>query len=252
MAEDIQPQPVTQPERPKVQLFAGARANKGYVLKASLLALAFWLLQFLYQFFAFSAGDVTLSLIRSFAFSGASLIGLALVVGPLARLTKYNFIVHRRSIGVWGFTFIIMHFFAVMALAFNFNQALLFWDFNPFINFLLFGFGAYWLFMPLYLTSTDWATQKLGYKNWKRLHRLAYPGYILAMLHYTQVNPQALQSAPGYLLLLVTGLAIVLQVAGFVKTISRSKNRKDLLIGLAIIALGLLLAWASYSGMFKG
>jgi len=47
----------------------------------------------------------------------------------------------------------------------------------------LFGFGAYFLTLPLLLTSNSLSLQLLGSKNWKRLHALVYPLLLLALFH---------------------------------------------------------------------
>jgi len=45
------------------------------------------------------------------------------------------------------------------------------------------GFLAYFLTLPLLLTSNIWANRVLGGKNWKRLHRLVYPLLFFALFH---------------------------------------------------------------------
>lgn len=47
----------------------------------------------------------------------------------------------------------------------------------------LFGFGAYFLTLPLLLTSNNLSMRLLGGKNWKRLHTLVYPLLFLALFH---------------------------------------------------------------------
>lgn len=45
------------------------------------------------------------------------------------------------------------------------------------------GFLAYFLTLPLLLTSNTLANKVLGGKNWKRLHRLVYPLLLLTLFH---------------------------------------------------------------------
>ncbi|MBP9728014.1 MAG: ferric reductase-like transmembrane domain-containing protein [Candidatus Moranbacteria bacterium] len=45
------------------------------------------------------------------------------------------------------------------------------------------GLLAYFLTLPLLVTSNAWANRVLGGKNWKRLHRLVYPLLLLALFH---------------------------------------------------------------------
>jgi len=242
---------VLPPETPAVitkpKIFAGIGKNKRYVIVASFLVLLFWFIQFVYQY-EFLSVNTQSSLIRSFALTGATLISIALMIGPIARFwPRRNYIIHRRTLGVWGFTFIIMHAFTVIYYIFNFDISAIFFDLNPYVNPVIFGIIAFLLFLPLYLTSTDWAVMKLGFKKWKAVHRLIYFGYIFAILHFLLVNPPFLQNYARGLLLVVTVAALILQVAGFVKTISKSKNKKAALAGIIIIAVGaMLLYWAFF------
>lgn len=228
-------------------IFQEILGKKTYILKSSLVALAFWLAQFLYQFYLLTPGDVKYSLIRSFGITGATLISLALILGPLAKLTRYNYLIHRRAVGVWGFTFVIMHTFVILAYVLNWNPLLIFSTLNPWANPVIFGSIAFVLFLPLYATSTNWAVRKLGYPRWKNLHRLIYFAYLASVLHYTQVNPLALENLPGYLLRIITVLAIGMQIAGFIKVSMQTKNKKHIVIGSLIILSALaMLAYAFF------
>ncbi len=229
------------PPKLQIKLFAGAKRNWKYVLKASALALGFWILQFLYLFFFVVSNQTETALIRSFAFAGATLISAALIIGPMARISKYQWVSHRRTVGVWGFTFIIMHFLSVLAYVFKFNAAAIFQSTNPFANPVLFGLAAFWLFVPLYVTSTDWAIIRLGAQNWKNVHRLIYFGYILSVLHYTLTNPTALDSLSGYLLMLVTLGALLLPTIVFLQTIAKTKSKKAMLLGGIVLLFALIL-----------
>ncbi len=230
-----------------MEWFEGARKDWKYVLKVSLAFLAFWLLQFLYHFFALST-PLALSLLRASAFSGASLIGIALILGPLAQWSPtHNFVVHRRLFGVWGFLFIAWHMWLAVSFFFGGNPQNIFFDLNPFSNPALFGAFSFWLLLPLFLTSTDWAVQKLGFFKWKSIHRLVYPAYIFAMLHFLTINPLALQNISGWLLLAVTLAAILLQVSAFFRfVIVRKKFGLNFWIGLAIILFGLALFYVAF------
>ncbi len=51
-------------------------------------------------------------------------------------------------------------------------------------QFLLVGFIALTLMLPLAVTSTNAMIRKLGSVRWKLLHRLAYVAAILGVVHY--------------------------------------------------------------------
>ena len=227
---------VMTPEKREVHLFAGARKELKYVLFASALALIFWLLQFANQYLFLIPGELEGSILRSFALSGATLISLALIIGPLRTLLpKYNFLVHRRTVGVWGFTFIIMHFITVTAFLFDFDLSRLLWNSNPLANPLLFSIGSFPVFVAMWATSTDWAVQKLSFKRWKFLHRFVFLAYIGAVAHYSLINPELLYNPAGYLLIGVTILALGLELGAYVKTVNRKGFGKGGVIGLLII-----------------
>jgi len=50
--------------------------------------------------------------------------------------------------------------------------------------FVIAGFAALLLLLPLAITSTDAWVRRLGYARWKALHRLAYAAAGLAVLHF--------------------------------------------------------------------
>lgn len=231
-----------------VRLFEGAQKNIKYVIKAVLLGMLFWLLQFAFQYIALAPNTIETSLIRSFAFTGATLIGISFLIGPLFTLfPRYNFIFHRRTFGVIGFGFILLHIFSVSSFVFAGNIMAAYATLDPFTNPLVFGGMAQFIFLLLFVTSTDWALVKLKNKNWKTIHRLGYFAYIFAILHFTLTNPPALATPPGYLLTLVTILAVVFQVAGFAKTISKQKKAMPAIIGALIILFGLVLFWLAFN-----
>ncbi len=214
--------------------------------QTSILAVVFWLLQFLYQYFSFSNGDIGASLVRSFAFTAATLIGIALLVSPLALFTKLNYIRHRRTLGDWGVTFVIMHFIAVLFFYFAWDVSQIFQNLDPFTNLWLMGFISMLVFLPVYVSSSRLVAMKLG-RRWKNVQRLSYPAYILAIVHYIGINPAAMATIPGYLLILVTGLVLLLQFLGFLKRIKQTKDKKSIIWGIAIILFAIVLLF--YSGL---
>ena len=178
------------------------------------------MLQFVYQYFFLIPGEFGGSLLRSFALSGATLIGTALMIGPLRTIfPRYNFVRHRRTVGVWGFTFVIMHFLSVITFLFKFDLPGLFWHPNPFANPILFAVFSFPIFTAMWAISADWAVAKLSFKRWKALHRLVFLAYISAMLHFSLINPELLLNPAGYLLISMTVLALVLETSAFVKTV---------------------------------
>ncbi|MEW6035106.1 MAG: FAD-dependent oxidoreductase [Candidatus Micrarchaeota archaeon] len=229
-------------------LFEGARKNIAYVLKASALALVFWSLQFLYQFFLALPGQAERAIILASSFSGATLIAVALMLGPVAVLwPKLNFTAHRRSFGVWGFTFIICHATAA-SLFYGLIPDALLANLNPYENPIVFGALAFSLFLPIYLTSTDWAVARLGFRNWKAVHRLVYLAFLFATLHYATINPDLFWSASKILLMAATAAAYALELAAYFRTITKKPSLWAILYGGGLVAFGAILLYLAFLG----
>lgn len=229
-----------------VKLFEGAVRNWKFVLKFLLFSIVFWFLQFAYQFYVLDPGNFSTALIRSFAFSGATFIGLALLCSVFFKFkpmyAKYWYV--RRSLGVTGFFFIIGHVLSVILFVFMGDLFQIFYSLNPFENPLILGTIGFVVFLAMALTSTDWALQKLGGPKWKALHRLVYFGYFFSVAHFLKTNPPALFNPAGYLLFLVTLLALGGELYWFVKIAGKNKfSTLGAKIGFLVILLYLVLAY---------
>lgn len=199
----------------------------GSLLRFTVVAVAFWALQYAAQRFWLSPGDAPGAFIRAAAFSGATLIGLALLSSAVFKWFP-PLSVHwrlRRRLGVAGVIAIVMHASAVMRFYFNYDPKLAFATLDPFMNPVVFGAIAYPLFLVMALTSTDWAYDKLGAKRWKSIHRVAYVAYWAAVLHFMTVNPSVLASAPGALLLAVTAAALFGQLFWYLRIAGKRRFR---------------------------
>lgn len=109
---------------------------------------------------------------------------LSLCITPIRRLTGWNqIVVTRRSLGLFGFMYAMIHF----SIYFVFDRAL---NVDSTIEeittrtFLLIGFIAVVLMIPLAITSTNGMIRRLGAKAWKWLHRLTYVVVTLGVLHF--------------------------------------------------------------------
>jgi sulfoxide reductase heme-binding subunit YedZ len=75
-------------------------------------------------------------------------------------------------------------------------------------RFIIMGFSAWLLLLPLAATSTTWAIRKLGGKRWNRLHKLVYFAAICGIIHYWwQVKPGVLTPMRFTIVLFVLLLA---------------------------------------------
>jgi ferredoxin-NADP reductase/DMSO/TMAO reductase YedYZ heme-binding membrane subunit len=145
--------------------------------------------------------------IRTTGLVGLVLITSSLLVTPVRELTGWSrAIAMRRGLGVVGFGYLVLHVLVFFLLD---RQASLSSTVHEIATrrYLWFGTGALLLMIPLAATSTDAMVRRLGATAWKRLHRLAYPIAIGAVVHYYLLvksdvtQPLAFAAAIGALLL---------------------------------------------------
>lgn len=185
----------------------------------------FWLFEFAIEYYWLTKNNIQLSLIRSFALSGTTIIGASLFSSSVFKWFPKTG-VHwriRRYLGVSGFVLIFFHVFTAMKFIFNFNVKAIYYSLNPFINPLIFGAIAYPIFFVMAITSTDWMVKKLTPRVWKFIHRFVYIAYMSTVFHFILTNPQALNNLLGYLLYAITTLALFGQLFWFFK-IAGKKN----------------------------
>jgi len=109
---------------------------------------------------------------------------ISLAVTPARRITGLNWLVRfRRMLGVFAFFYGSLHLMTYVAFDRFFNFRSIPGDIarRPFIAV---GMTAFFLMLPLAITSTDKMVKRLGGKRWARLHRIVYLSGICAVLHY--------------------------------------------------------------------
>jgi len=112
------------------------------------------------------------------------LLVLTLAVTPLARLPRLELVKSwRLPLGLFAFGYAGLHFLITIGLDYGFRWDLIRVDLlNK--RFIIVGFAALLLLLPLALTSTAGWRRRLG-RNWRRLHWLIYPAALLALTHFT-------------------------------------------------------------------
>jgi sulfoxide reductase heme-binding subunit YedZ len=109
---------------------------------------------------------------------------LTVAITPIRKIFGINSLVKtRRMVGLFAFFYGALHlltyvwfdrFFNVRSVVDDVGQ-------RPFI---LVGMTAFFLMVPLALTSTNKMVKRLGGKAWARLHRLVYLAAILGVVHF--------------------------------------------------------------------
>jgi sulfoxide reductase heme-binding subunit YedZ len=89
----------------------------------------------------------------------------------------------RRTLGLFSFGYACAHFLTYALVDEQLNLGAIVEDIAE-RNFILVGFLAFLLLIPLALTSTNASVRRLGFVRWQRLHRLVYVAAILAALHF--------------------------------------------------------------------
>jgi methionine sulfoxide reductase heme-binding subunit len=117
-------------------------------------------------------------------------IMITLAITPLRWLTGINQLVnYRRLVGLFAFFYGSIHFITYVLTTFfiegfsNFDASGLAADLTT-RPYIIAGFTAFVLMIPLALTSTAGWIRRLGGRNWNWLHRLIYITAIAAVLHY--------------------------------------------------------------------
>lgn len=134
-----------------------------------------------------------------------------LAVTPLRRLTGWNWLVKlRRMLGLFTFFYALLHFIAFLWFDHFFDLAAMLRDVakRPFI---LVGFTAFVLLIPLAATSTNGMIKRLGGKRWQWLHRLIYVIAPLAVLHFWWMKSAKNNLAQPTLFLVIVALLLGLR-----------------------------------------
>ena len=129
------------------------------------------------------------------------LLLLTLAVTPLRQLTGQAVIIRfRRMLGLFAFFYASLHLMVYLWL----DQS---WGWSEIIDdvlrrpFILVGWLAFMLMVPLAITSTQAWMRRLG-RGWKRLHRSVYAIAVLAVLHYVWLVKADLLEPAIYALIL--------------------------------------------------
>jgi len=109
---------------------------------------------------------------------------LTLAVTPVRVITGTPALARfRRMLGLFMFFYVLLHLFAYGWFDMGFDFAEIAKDI-PKRPFILVGFTAFLLLVPLAATSFNRAVKTLGAKRWQALHRLVYVIAGLGILHF--------------------------------------------------------------------
>ncbi|MBU02735.1 MAG: sulfoxide reductase heme-binding subunit YedZ [Halieaceae bacterium] len=106
---------------------------------------------------------------------------LVLLATPLAQRGYRGLFRFRRMLGLSLFLYTCLHLLLFAQVYVGWSGELLLEELKE-RPYVMVGFAAWCVLMPLAATSTDRARRWLG-RRWRQLHRLIYPAAILAWLH---------------------------------------------------------------------
>jgi sulfoxide reductase heme-binding subunit YedZ len=113
-----------------------------------------------------------------------TLLVLSLVPTPTRELLGLSWPVRvRRMLGLFAFSYATLHLAWYVGVDQFFDAPVLAADVLK-RKFMVVGFAAWLLLVPLAVTSTDRWVRRLGYARWKRLHRLVYAAALLGVVHF--------------------------------------------------------------------
>jgi methionine sulfoxide reductase heme-binding subunit len=112
---------------------------------------------------------------------------ISLAVTPLRKIFKWNNLIkYRRMLGLYAFFYGLLHLSTYSIFDRSLSVPAIVGDViqRPFIAV---GMTAFFLLIPLAITSTNGWVKRLGGKNWARLHKLTYLVAILGVIHFWMI-----------------------------------------------------------------
>jgi len=112
---------------------------------------------------------------------------VTLSVTPLRKYFGWNSLIKfRRMLGLYAFFYGFLHLITYSVFDKSFSVSAIASDVwqRPFVAV---GMIAFFLLIPLAVTSTNEMIKRLGGKNWARLHKLTYVAAILGVIHFWMI-----------------------------------------------------------------
>ena len=109
---------------------------------------------------------------------------ITLAVTPARQITRLNWLTKfRRMLGLFAFFYGFLHLLTYVLFDRYLNLKSIPGDIasRPFIAV---GMLAFFLMVPLAITSTDKMVKRLGGKRWNKLHKLVYAGGVFGVVHF--------------------------------------------------------------------
>jgi len=127
----------------------------------------------------------------------------------------------RRALGLYAFLYATLHFLTYAWLDYDWDLRLIGLEITE-KPYVLVGFAAFLILIPLAITSTKGWQRRLK-KGWKKLHRWVYAAGVLVMLHYIWVQKADIRQPLAWTALLA--LLLFLRLPGVRHWVQRGRKR---------------------------
>ncbi|TQV81579.1 sulfite oxidase heme-binding subunit YedZ [Aliikangiella coralliicola] len=144
-------------------------------------------------------GDPQEAVLHELGLFGLIFLLLSLSMTPAKMFYKsFAWVRFRRMLGLYGAFYLSLHLLVYLAFYLHFDFAELAAEIikRPYITV---GMVAFFLLLPLVVTSTRAAQRRLG-KRWKKLHQLAYIITVLGLVHFIWQSKSDLNEPMLYVL----------------------------------------------------
>ncbi|MEZ4673655.1 MAG: protein-methionine-sulfoxide reductase heme-binding subunit MsrQ [Caldilineaceae bacterium] len=151
----------------------------------------------------------------------------SLAVTPLNIVSGWRQIIPaRKPLGLYAFLYAALHLLNFIGMDYGFSLQAFLDDALLTKRYMIVGFSAFFILLPLAITSTKGWMKRLG-RNWKRLHQLTYVAGILAVLHFLWLVKIDITETLVYGAIVVVLLAIrIPQIRKFLTGLRPSTPRK--------------------------
>ncbi|WP_260962671.1 protein-methionine-sulfoxide reductase heme-binding subunit MsrQ [Pseudomonas citri] len=188
------------------------------------VAAAVWPLFWLYQAITNALGpDPGKVLVDRLGLGTLIFLLITLSMTPLQKMTGWaGWIAVRRQLGLWCFTYVVLHLsgYAAFILGFDWSQLGVELSKRPYIIVGALGFIG---LLALAITSNRYSQRRLGVR-WKKLHRLVYLILGLGLLHMLWIVRADLQEWAIYAF--IGSILLLLRVPPVMRRIPRLWGRK--------------------------
>ncbi|MGB0467558.1 MAG: sulfite oxidase heme-binding subunit YedZ [Pontibacterium sp.] len=172
-----------------------------------------------YDAYSFNLGaDPALEIVKQTGLWAINLLWITLLITPLKRLFGLKVLLrYRRMMGLYSLFYAGVHLLAFVTFILGWQIDLLMKELSE-RPYIVVGFLAFLMLVPLGMTSTKAMQRRLG-KQWQKLHKLVYIIALLVMVHFIwQIRSDYFeQFIYGCLLMVLLGVRLYGYVAKKIK-----------------------------------